>query len=287
VGTIELSIIIVNWNTRDFLRNCLQSIRSNPPACSFETIVVDNASGDGSAEMTSDEFPEVRLIAEAENLKYAEGNNVGMRAASGVFLLLLNPDTEVRPGTLDALLDVARANPACAAISCRLIGHDGKVQSSCRSFPDPRGVLFEYLRLSRLFPKSRLFGSYRMTYFDYEHEAEVDQPMASCLLIPRKAMDDVGVFDPEFPIFFNEVDWCFRAKEKGWKILFTPSAEILHLGGASTRQVRPEMVRESHRSLRRFYEKHYKSRISKPIYYLIAAAIFINSYLASGRRPRV
>lgn len=287
MATKELSIIIVNWNTCDFLRRCLRSIHANPPACSFETIVVDNASADGSSEMVRQEFPDAVLIANSENLKYAEGNNVGIKASSGNFVLLLNPDTEVKPGMIDTLLEVTRANPNCGALSCRLIGHDGVVQSSCRSFPDPWGVLFEYTRLSRLFPKSRIFGSYRMTYFDYEHEAEVDQPMASCFLIPRKAIEDVGVFDTDFPIFFNEVDWCFRAKEKGWKIIFTPKAEILHLGGASTRQVKPEMIRESHRSLRLFYEKHYKARIFRPIYWLIVAAISINSNLASRRGSSV
>ena len=120
-----------------------------------------------------------------------------------------------------------------------------------------------------------------MTYFRYNQAAEVDQPMGSCLLLNRKALEDVGMFDQEFPIFFNEVDWCFRAKQKGWKIYFTPAAEVIHHGGASTSQIKAEMVRESHRSMQSFYDKHYKGRISKLVYWFITAAISVNSFFAS------
>lgn len=278
---MDLSVIIVNWNTRDYLSACLHSIKANPPGCAHEVIVVDNASADGSADMVRERFPWVRLIANVGNEGYAEGNNAGIRESSGEYVLLLNPDTEVTPGSIDALLGFAGAHPDAAAVGCRLIGPDGNVQQSCRSFPDPLGILFEYTRLSRVFPKSRRFGSYRMTYFHYTHAAEVDQPMGSCLLLSRKSLDDVGMFDKEFPIFFNEVDWCFRAKERGWKIYFTPDSEVIHHGGAGTGQIKPEMSRESHRSLWRFYRKHYKGRIPMPVYWFIGAVIPINSFFAS------
>lgn len=260
---------------------CLDSIERHPPQGEFEVVVVDNDSSDGSAQIVRECFSDVTLIEHMKNVGYAEGNNRGIRASTGRFVLLLNPDTEVKAGSLNALIKFADEHPEAAAIGCRLVGTDGKVQRSCRSFPDPTGVLFEYARLSCLFPKSRLFGSYRMTYFRYTQQAEVDQPMGSCLLLSRKAVEDVGMFDQEFPIFFNEVDWCFRAKQKGWKIYFTPSAEIVHHGGASTNQIKAEMVRESHRSMRKFYDKHYKGHISKPVYWFITAAISINSFLAS------
>jgi hypothetical protein len=129
-----------------------------------------------------------------------------------------------------------------------------------------------------------------MTYFDYAHETEVDQPMGSCLLISRKALDDIGKFDEDFPIFFNEVDWCYRAKQKGWKVYFTPEAEIVHYGAASTKQVRAEMAWESHKSLRKFYDKHYKGEIPAPVYGIMTAAIAVNgavsSWLKSLRRDR-
>lgn len=281
---MDLSIIIVNWNTREYLRRCLTSIREFPFSGETETIVVDNASDDSSADMVRERFPEVVLISNDENVGYACGNNQGMVIARGDYILLLNPDTEVKDGTIDTLVEFLRAHPDTGAVSCRLIGPDGKVQSSCRSFPNPAGVFYEYSKLSRLFPKSKVFGSYRMTYFDYLTEAEVDQPMASCLLIPKRVLNDVGVFDKEFPIFFNEVDWLYRAKQKGWRVYFTPTAEIAHHGGASTRQVKPEMIRESHRSLATFYRKHYKGHIRPPVYWFIMTAIAINSCLISRLR---
>lgn len=282
---MELSIIIVNWNTRDYLRRCLESIRDNPPACDYEVIVVDNASSDESARMVRENFgSDVKLIDNRRNAGYAEGNNQGIEIAQGEYLVLLNPDTEVKPGSLDRLLAFGRSHPDAAAVGCRLVGPDDIVQSSCRSFPEPLAVLFEYTRLSRIFPRSRLFGAYRMTYFDYAHVAEVDQPMGSCLLLSRKAVEDVGMFDQLFPIFFNEVDWCYRAKENGWKIYFTPDVEIVHHGGASTRQIKPAMILESHRSLRNFYEKHYKKRLPGIVYRFVIAAIAANSQFSSRLR---
>ena len=279
---MDLSIIIVNWNTRDYLHRCLESIRRNPPTDEFEVVVVDNASSDGSADMVRSRYGgEVTLIANDRNAGYAKGNNQGIEAARGEYILLLNPDTEVKTFALDNLLGFAKDHPEAAAVGCRLVGTDYQVQLSCRSFPYPLAILFEYTRLSRIFPWSRFFSAYRMTWFDHAHEMEVDQPMGSCLLLSRKAIEDIGVFDTDFPIFFNEVDWCYRAKQKGWKIYFIPDAEVVHLGGASTRQCRPEMIKESHRSLKRFYEKHYKSRIPGPVYWFIMAAISINSFFSS------
>ncbi len=281
---MDLSIIIVNWNTVDYLKACLRSIEINAPACEYEVIMVDNASSDGSADMVRESFPGVKLIANETNEKYAVGNNIGIQESQGEHILLLNPDTKVKPGALDALLKFGREHPEAAAVGCRLILPDGTVQQSCRSFPDPAGVFFEYIGVSRAFPESEVFGRYRMTWFDYKHVAEVDQPMGSCLLLSRKALDDVGIFDQEFPIFFNEVDWCYRAKQEGWKVYFTPDAEVVHYGGAGTIQVKRAMRRESHRSLWWFYRKHYRKRMSKPLYWFICTAIWTNSLLASGVR---
>jgi GT2 family glycosyltransferase len=283
---MDLSIIIVNWRTKDYLNRCLQSVRDNPPSADFEVIMVDNASGDGSAEMVSCEFPEVKLIANSQNRGYAEGNNQGIEASAGDYLLLLNPDIQVKPGAIDALLRFGRAHANAAAVGCRLIGPDGKIQSSCRSFPEPFPIFFEYAKLSRLIPSSKTLGAYRMAYFTYDKDSEVDQPMASCLLLCRKAVDDVGVFDKDFPIFFNDVDWCYRARQNGWKIYFTASAEVLHHGGAGTSLVRPKMIEESHKSLIRFYSKHYRKRFSGPFFILFKWAVMLSSYILSRKASR-
>ncbi|MDH7480867.1 MAG: glycosyltransferase family 2 protein [Armatimonadota bacterium] len=281
---MDLSIVIVNWNTRDYLERCLKSLYTYPPHAKFEILVVDNASTDGSAQMVREKFPTVTLLANSENVGYAQGNNQAIESAQGEFILLLNPDVEVKNGALDNLLEFGRAHPEAAAVGCRLVHPNGKVQRSCRSFPEPLGLLFEYTGISKLFPRSKLFGSYRMRYFDYAHEAEVDQPMGSCLLLSRRAIEDVGEFDNQFPIFFNEVDWCYRAKEKGWKIYFTPLAEVIHHGGASTSQAPAQMAVESHRALKRFYAKHYRNKLPIVVYWFIMLAITVNSFFVARMR---
>ena len=276
---MRLSVCIVNWNTREYLRECLTALQSYPPQSDkLEVIVVDNASADGSADMVAAEFPAVQLVASAANLGYAEGNNLAMAQATGDALLLLNPDVIVHPESLTRAAAFAAAYPGIGAFGCRLVGTDGKTQPSLRSFPDPGPVLWEYFGFPRLFPRSRRFGAYRMTWFDYDHVIEADQPMGSFLWISRSAYAAVGGMDPQFPIFFNEVDWCWRAKRgHGLPIWYTPDAVVTHYGGGSTRQVKASMVRESHRSLLRFYDKHYQ-KIAPPVRWLIRSAVLLNEW---------
>ncbi len=239
--------------------------------------MVDNASTDGSVEMVSTKFPGVKLIANTDNAGYAEGNNQALRAGTGDYLLLLNPDVVFKTDVLTPSVEFMQQHPDAAALGCKLLSTDGSVQRSVRSFPDPLPVLFEYLGLARAFPNSRLFGKYRMTFLDYDSTAEVDQPMGSYLLLSRKAVDQVGLIDTDFPIFFNEVDWCFRAtREHKWKIYYNGSISVLHYGGSSTKQVKPKMVSESHQSLIRFYRKHYKGKIPALLYWMIEKAVSLN-----------
>ncbi len=273
-----LSVCIVNWNTRDYLRDCLASLEQYPVAgLSQEVIVVDNASVDASVEMVAADFPGVRVIANTDNRGYAEGNNEAIEAARGDYILLLNPDVVLHPDALTRAVEGMRADPRAGVLAGRLLSPDGSTQRSLRSFPDPGPVLWEYLGVARLFPRSRTLAAYRMSYFDYDHAGEVDQPMGTFLMISRRCLQDVGLMDTAFPIFFNEVDWCYRAKRHcGWRIVYSPEVVVTHFGGASTRQVKPRMVRESHRSLIRFYEKHYRKSIPPILYRLITQAISWN-----------
>ncbi|MGD9497192.1 MAG: glycosyltransferase family 2 protein [Armatimonadota bacterium] len=261
VSPPALSVCIVSWNTRDLLDACLLSIEGAPDSTSREIIVVDNASADGSAEMVRKRHPEARVIANEHNLGYAVGNNQAIEAASGELLLLLNPDIIVAGGALDTLVGFLDGTPAAGAVAPRLVLTDGSTQASCRSFPTPDVVLYEVLGLSRLFPRSRRFGKYRMTWWDYDDERPVPQPMASALMIRREVVEQVGVMDERFPIFFNDVDLCKRIWEAGWEIWFTPRACLVHVGGASTSQVRKNMLVQSHRSFLRFYRKHYYGKL--------------------------
>jgi GT2 family glycosyltransferase len=280
----HLSIAIVNWNTRDLLLDALASIYDAPPAFPFEIIVVDNASADGSAEAVAARFPHVHLIANRDNAGYAQGNNQAIKAARGAYILLLNPDVLLPPGGLEKAVAFMEAHPEAGALGVRQAHPDGRLQRSVRGFPTPMAVLWELAGLSRLLPQSHVFGAYRMTWFDYARVAEVDQPMGTFLLLRHAAVEQVGLLDEAFPIFFNEVDWCLRCKRAGWKIYFTPDVEIVHYGGASTVQVGAAMAWESRRSLLRFYAKHYRAPWFWPLRGLIAAASWPHAWLQSQRR---
>ncbi|MDQ3813864.1 MAG: glycosyltransferase family 2 protein [Armatimonadota bacterium] len=268
-----ISVLIVNWNTRDYLRACLFSLR---PACAGleqEIIVVDNDSHDGSAAMVRAEFPEVRLLANSHNAGYAAGNNQAYAVAHGEYLWLLNPDTEILDDAPRRLLNFLLADEKRGAVASALIdARTGRIQRSCRTFPTPAALWAEASGLARRFPRSRRFGFYRMGWWRYHDAGEIEQPMASSLLLRRTAIEDAGgLFDEQFPIFFNDVDLCWRLKAAGWQIWYLPEARVLHHGGASTSQLKPEMIAASHQALRRFYEKHYRGQMSAPLYHATVA----------------
>lgn len=262
-----LSILIVNWNTRDLLRACLSSVRQNVMVA-HEVIVVDNASHDDSAAMVREEFPEVVLIASDTNSGFAHGNNQAYEKARGEWIWLLNPDTEVLPGAAETLIKFLRADDRHGAVASALIdAKDGSIQRSCRTFPSPAALWAEGSGMAKFYPRSRRYGFYRMGWWNMKTAREVDQPMASSFLLRRAAIESIGtLFDERFPIFFNDVDLCWRLKEAGWQIWYCPQAEVIHHGGAGTRQVRPQMIEESHRCLRLFYEKHYWDKIAPPLF---------------------
>ncbi len=258
---MKLSIVVVNWNSTDLMRGLMTSIRETVDLPDFETIVVDNASVDFDEAAFRAEYPEAMVLAQKSNLGYAKGNNIGIKAAKGEYILLLNPDIVLKEGAVEKTLAYMEENPNVAAAAAKLIRPDGTTDMSLRSFPYPLGVFFEYTGLAKVFQRSRFFASYRMRYFDYDREIEVDQPMASYLMLRRSVLDEVGLFDEDFPIFFNDVDLMWRIKKAGCSVRFLPAAEAVHLGGGSTKRApRKEMARESHLSLLRFYEKHFTRR---------------------------
>lgn len=277
---MRLSVAIVNWNTTGLLTDCLGSIHRFAPPFEYEVIVVDNASADFSEDSIRSEFPDVQLIVNQENAGYAKGNNQAIRAAKGDYVLLLNPDTELTQGAVQNLVEFMESHPDAGATGGKLVRPNGDVDRSVRGFPYPGPIAWELLGLSRIFPSSRTFGAYRMTYFGYNEVAEVDQPMGSCLIISRRAIEKVGLLDEAFPIFFNEVDWLYRARQDGFKIYFNPDAVVIHHGAGSTSQVaRRKMVRESHNSLIGFYEKHFKDHIWGPLYLFTVTCIRLSRLL--------
>jgi len=186
---------------------------------------------------------------------------------------------------LQTLLNRAKAHPKCGAIAPQLVYPDGRPQLSCRSFPDPDTVWFEALGLSKILPKSRIFGKYRMSYWDYNSERTVDQPMASALLLRSEALEQVGIFDEDFPMFFNDVDLCKRLVDAGWEVWYTPDVTMVHHHGASTKQARREMVAESGRSFLYYYKKHYYKHIH-PLCYWFTTSLLRVAYAWRIRRAR-
>lgn len=264
-----LSILIVSWNTREMLRACLQSLRASCADLDTEIIVVDNASDDGSAPMVADEFPEVVLLAQTQNLGFAEGNNWAYAHALGEFVWLLNPDTEVTGDAPLVLMKFLKRHPQLGGAASALIdARSGAVQRSCRTFPTPGALWAQASGLAAAFPRSRRYGFYKMGDWSMKTAREVEQPMASSLMLRRAAIEAAGgLFDAQFPIFFNDVDLSLRMSRSGWKTWFVPQARVRHWGGGSTAQVRGAMIAESHRSLRLFYQKHYRGRVSPWIYH--------------------
>lgn len=281
--TATVSAVVVNWNTKDYLRECLHSLQETAANELKEVIVVDNASSDGSAEMVAAEFPDAVLLRNDVNTAYAAANNQGAGAATGIYLLLLNPDTRLLDNAVTMLRRFLDAHPDAAAVAPRLVNPDGGVQQSVRTFPGPVQVLTEATGLRRLAPGSRVLGGYRMGWWDQTGIREVDQPMTSCLLIRRHAWNELGGMDESFPLFFNDVDLCFRLKLRGGRVYFLPGAQVVHHVGASTRQVRPEMITASHLGLERFYRKHYRGRVPSWLYLFVLSVNRLALLVRLGR----
>lgn len=287
-----LSILIVNWNTRDLLDACLASIQRFPPASPYEVLVVDNASTDGSASLVAEKYRGVRLIEAGRNLGYAAGNNLAFRQAKGDLLLTLNPDTEFIDDSLQRAVAFMAEHEDVGILAARLVdpGPDGRTQRSVRGFPTLVGILGDVTGLGRLFPRSA-FGSYRLPAFDYEHAGRAPQPMGTYLLFRRSAMEASGIsadapFDESFPIFFNEVDLLRRMADAGFWTWYEPSIRVVHHGGASTRRVRPAMIWESHRSLVRYLRKHSSGLGRTLVLPIVAALVWVGAFVrARGWSP--
>jgi len=249
---MKLSVIIVTWNSAADIDACIDSINYGEE---FEVIVVDNASTDATPGLLR-QHHHLKLVENQRNRGYAAANNQGIKLATGEYVLLLNPDTRVELGALDVLSRYLDEHDDIGAVAPRLVSPDGSTQFSIRSFPTSASLFWELIGLARLFPESRLFGRWKMKYFDYERTAEVEQPMASCLMVRRSVLEQLGGMDERFPMFYNDVDLSRRLADACWKTVYLPDARVVHRHGASTKQVRAKMIRESHRSAFRYLRKH-------------------------------
>lgn len=229
---MDLSIVIVNWNTRDMLRDCLASIPAQHQGFGVETIVIDNASEDGSATMVKAEFPEVRLIQNSDNLGFGMATNQGMRQASGRYLLLLNSDTLVHGDVLADSVRYMDTHTDVGMMGCKVLNEDGSVQMTCSRFPSFLNLLLQTLGLNRLH-RPKWLQRYQMLDWDRDDEREVEV-ISGCYLVARREMvNQIGMLDEAFFLYGEETDWCRRCAEGGWKLVFAPVGCITHLGSGS------------------------------------------------------
>jgi GT2 family glycosyltransferase len=269
---INVSIIIVSWNTRDILRDCLQSVYNQTRRASFEVIVIDNASEDGSRDMVRREFSNVSLIANEQNLGFAAANNQGIRAARGRYVLLLNSDTRVLDGAIDTMVDFADAHPEAAAVACRVVNPDETWQPTCFMFPSALNTLIAALYLNRLFPRNRFFGRERMTWWDGQDVRAVDVVAGCFILASREIIKQIGALDESYFMYGEESDWCYRLHKAGWKVLYAPIAQVVHYGGVSSAQIKGPMCLQLRASTLLFLKKH-----TSPLSY-VAACGFVSLF---------
>lgn len=258
----DISICIVNWNVEKLLEACLDSIYKNTKDIEFEIIVVDNNSSDSSVKMVKERFPQVTLIENKINAGFTKANNQAIRVSKGKYIMLLNPDSEIKNNALFTMVKFMEKHGECAALGCKLLNTDGTLQRSCKTFPTLEVLFYNALFLDQIFPKSKIFGKHFMTWWDFNDTREVDQPMGSALMIKRSVLDKVGNFDENIFIWFDEVDLCYRIKKAGWKIFFTPEAEIVHHLSKSFKQWTslPQILKGTYlwRKARNYYfRKHY------------------------------
>jgi GT2 family glycosyltransferase len=254
---MDISIVIVNWNTQDILHNCLTSVRKHGDDIDYEVIIVDNGSKDGSVEMVKKHFPWATLLENLENRGFAAANNQGIAIAKGRYVLLLNSDTVILNSTLSKTVAFADDHPEAAVMGCRVLNPDRTMQPTCFMFPSLLNMFLSSTYLYKLFPQSRFFSRERMTWWDRRDEREVDVVTGCFMLVRREAIKQVGIMDEQFFMYGEETDWCYRFKQAGWKILFTPDSQIIHLGRQSSTQVAPDMTLQLRGSILQFMHKHH------------------------------
>lgn len=254
--TVDVSIVIVSWNTRAILRDCLESIDKNAGAVCCEVLVVDNASADDSVAMVREEFPHVRLIENAENRGFAAANNQGIALAAGRYVLLLNSDTVVLDQAIAKTVAFADARPDAAVVGCRVLNADHTLQRTCSMYPSLPNLVLSSTYLYKVFPRSRLLGREHMTWWDHDGTREVEVVSGCFMLIRREAIEQVGTMDEGFFMYAEETDWCYRFRQAGWKVLYAPVGQIIHLGGKSSEQVKSEMTLQLRSGILRFFRKH-------------------------------
>jgi GT2 family glycosyltransferase len=255
--SFDISVVIIGWNAKSYLELCLESLASAPPRRSMEVLVVDNASTDDSVEMIETKFPWVKLIKSPENLGFSKGNNVAIRQAQGRYIALVNPDVIVFPGCLDALVDFLDQNPKVGNVGPRVLNPDMSMQSTCRRFPTLWNNFCSASGLSSTFKNSRFFAGEHMFYFPHDRTLAVDVIVGCFSFIRREALDSVGLLDEDLFMYGDDVDWCRRARNAGWEVVFYPGAQAIHDRGKITAPYPVRFAVAQQRSVLQYWTKHH------------------------------
>ncbi|MCK4559669.1 MAG: glycosyltransferase [Calditrichia bacterium] len=271
-----LSIIIVNYNVRDFLMHALESIQRAVVNIPHEIFIVDNASVDGSVEMVKNRFPDVKLIENQINKGFAAANNQAMKESSGEFIVLINPDTVVQEDTFSRLIEFMEKNPDAGAATCKILNPDGSFSVDSRhSIPTPMTAFWKQIGFSRLFPKSKIFAGYNLTYLDENEIYPVDAISGSFMFIRRAAFEKVGYLDEDYFMYCEDVDYCYRITRSGWKVYYAPVSDIIHYKGESTKKNNLDYVLNFNKSLYIFYKKHFHKKYFSFFAWIILLGIFL------------
>lgn len=285
--------VIVNYNTADLLRRCLQHSLASVTTHELTLTVVDNGSRDESLAMVRAEFPNVAAIRSERNLGFAGGNNLALReivarvpadADRGhEYILLINTDLFMAPETIETLVGFMEERPDVGIVGPRVEKRDGSLDLACRrNFPTPANAFFKLFGLSRRFPGHARFADYNLTHLDPGELTEVDAVMGACMLVRLAAIDQAGLLDETFFMYGEDLDWAYRIKERGWRVFYNPQTRVLHYKGATSARSSWRMILEFYRAMHLFYRKHYAPRSPRPVNWLVAGGIAVRGVIALG-----
>lgn len=282
LGACDLSVVIVNWNTCEELEGCLRSLEGGG-LDRTETIVVDNASSDKSVDMVRRKFASVQLIQNAANLGFARAANQGIAASSGKYVLLLNPDTVTALGSLSKLVEFGNDNPKVGIFGPKILYPDGSLQYSCRRFPTLQAGLFRNSILGRFFPRNAYTRDYLMVEWDHGETRDVDWVSGAAAVIRRELLEDIGLLDERFFMYCEDVDIAYRAKQQGWRVAYYPETEVIHARAKSSDKDPNRMIVEFHKSMHRFFRKHYARDASVFVRLLVPVGLIMRASFFVGR----
>lgn len=293
MAKVDLSVIILNYNTKDLLTKCLEAVfASELDGRQVEVLVVDNASTDGSGEMVKKEFPQVRLIQSQKNLGFSGGNNLGLKKAKGRYILFLNPDTEVFPEALVKMIEFMDGHPQVGVSTPKTLLFSGEMDPDChRGFPTPWASVCYFLGLERIFPKSRIFGQYHQFYLDLNQVHEIDAGFGTFMFVRREALEEAGDWDEDYFFYGEDLDLFYRIKKAGWKAMFYPEALLYHHKGAASglrkeskgvtkvdRKTRIRAARASIRAMEIFYQKFYRDKYPSWLTLIVLVGIRVKGF---------